>query len=150
LNYHNSQTSFTPYVPEEKLRPDLYGHNSGTNYMALDIVTMNAETDGREGNIYEITVIKTVDRLIDLDKACKEQNIEPNYLKICPDNPYNRNLKEEVKLQNLYGKKMRDKRIHGVLFSSRRAHNGKCILIYDTLTEPEQYFFYKLYTTSDK
>jgi hypothetical protein len=135
LNFHYNQTTFTTAVPIETVNPIYIGTNSGSTCLVEAVTILRAETIGRDGMVYEIKVVKDIDRFVDLDKVCEEQEIEREYLKIYPDGPYQRNPQEESELFNLYGLEIGNRRVHGVRYRSRRDPTGHCIIIYDTLPD---------------
>ncbi len=135
--FNNRQTTFLTAVPDCS-QPTLdYGTPSGGSYMAFDIPTVDAEAI--YGDLYELRVEKNIDRIIDLCRACKEQGIETEYLKIY-ETFNGRNHKLEKELFNLYGHRIQELRIHGVKYRSRKNPDGFCIVFYDTLVDLKPYF----------
>lgn len=138
LEFHYNDTTFTTAVSLENRKDVVYATLSGSTTAINLVKGAYKETKGREGKLYKIVIKKEIDRILDLDKVCEEQGIEREYLKIYPTNT-GRNSKKEKELFNLYGKEIREKRIHGVKYRSRRYSVATCFLFYDTLIDLHAY-----------
>ena len=127
LEYRHNKTTFTTKVEDENLSR-IVGVDSGNQYSAGTPDCASAETENRipDAEMYEIQVIKPIERILDLDEICKEQGIEKSYLKKYPEG--------EEPLKELYGLfKEKGVRIHGVKYTSRQLPGGTCYAIFDTL-----------------
>lgn len=133
LEFRYNDTTFTTKVEPENRRLDIIAINSGACSTITSVRGTFAETMGSEGRkLYEIDVIKPIDRILDLDKVCEEQGIERQYLHIV-NTLDGRDHEQEKELFKLYGKNIQEKRIHGVKYLSRRSPNDFCYMFYDTL-----------------
>lgn len=136
LEFHQGLTTLTPKVSPEKLKLGSIGTNSGTFSTAHTPTTAYKETQGKEGALYKIEIINEIDYILDLDKACYDQDIL-DYL------DEERNLEAERELYNLYGKELAERRIYGVQHMSRKDKPfGQCITFYDTIGDLSEYMKY--------
>jgi len=143
LEFCYNDTTFTTNVSPENRFFGMIGVSSGNSSMINTERGAFLETDFEEGRkLYEIIVIKPVERIIDLDKACAEQGIERQYLHIY-DTDDGRDREKEKELFNLYGKEIRERRIHGVKYRSRRSPGDTCYMFYDTILNLNDYFRYR-------
>ena len=143
LNFRYNDTTFTTAVEPERRQWGASAVNSGNCCMITTVQGAYAETPGiKDRKLYEITVIKPVERILDLDKVCKEQGIERRYLHIYDTDDGRDNVKEQ-ELLKLYGKQIQEKRIHGVRYRSRRLPSDTCFMFYDTLPNLRDYLSYK-------
>lgn len=95
--------------------------------------------ESKDETLYEILIKNTLGRILDLDRACQSQGIEPQYLHPY-DNEDGRNSEIEAKLLQLYGKWIQEKRIHGVKYTSRQSPSDTCYVCYDTFPDLNEYF----------
>ena len=150
LEFHYNDTTFTTKVLPENRRVNVIATNSGSSSMITTVKGAFAETRWEEGKkVYEVSVIKPIGRIIDLDAVCEEQGIEKQYLCIYADHD-GRNREKEKELFNLYGKKIREKRIHGIKYRSRRSPEDTCYMFYDTIPNLNDYFIYREITKEIK
>lgn len=150
LNFHYNTTTFTTAVPLERVNSQISGISSGNSCFLETVSILDAEARGRDGRIYEIRIVKEINRVLDLNIVCKEQGIEKEYLKIYPEGPHGRNPQEESELFNLYGLEVDNRRIHGVRYRSRRDPSGHCIIIYDTVSDLKGCAFARDITDEEK
>lgn len=143
LEFCYNDTTFTTKVLPEDRQLGISGINSGSSSMITTVRGALAESNKGEGRkLYQVTVIKPIDRIIDLDRVCDEQGIESKYLHI-----YNtddgRDRGKEKELFNLYGKEIHERRIHGIKYRSRRSLDDTCYMFYDTIPDLNDYFIYR-------
>jgi len=143
LEFQYNDTTFTTKVEPESRQWGPIATNSGNCCMITTAQGAFAETRGLEDRkLYEIVVIKPIDRILDLDKVCEEQGIERQYLHVY-ETPDGRDRDREKELFKLYGKQIREKRINGVKYRSRRLPDDACYMFYDTLPNLNEYLTYK-------
>ena len=143
LEFCYNDTTFTTKVLSENRHLGMIGMNSGSSSMITTVRGAFAETNREEGRkLYEASVIKPIDRIIDLDRVCDEQGIERQYLHIY-DTDDGRDREKEKELFNLYGKEIRERRIHGIKYRSRRSPEDTCYMFYDTIPNLNDYFIYR-------
>lgn len=148
LEFRYNDTTFTTKVEPENRQWGPIATNSGNCCMITTVQGAFAETLGLEDRkLYEIVVIKPIDRILDLDKVCEEQGIERQYLHVY-ETPDGRDRGREKELFKLYGKQIREKRINGVKYRSRRLPDDACYMFYDTLPNLNEYLSDKEITDS--
>jgi hypothetical protein len=143
LEFQYNDTTFTTKVIPDDRKSSIVGLDSGTYHTITSVEGVFAETSNRSGKLYEIKIVRAIDRILDLNKVCKEQGIKNIYLEIY-DTPDGRDSeKKEKELFKLYGKELREKRIHGVKYRSRRYPEADCFVFYDTLVDLNKHLSYK-------
>jgi hypothetical protein len=143
LDFHYNDTTLTTKVLLDQIISGKVGLNS-VNCCAINIAQgAFAETKWKLGlKLYEIIVKKCIERILDLDRVCEEQEIEAQYLHLhATESGRDPNMEKE--LFNLYGKEIREKRIHGVKYRSRRYPEATCYMFYDTLPGLSEYLDYR-------
>lgn len=136
LAFRYNNTTFTTAVPLEKQGFYLTHHPTGAVYATTRVHTVFKETENYIGDcrLYEIILRCKIERILNLNKVCAEQGIEPEYLR--PDGSFEteeQQMKFEAELYNFYGMKLKDKNIYGVQFRSRKDSEGDCLVFYDNL-----------------
>lgn len=136
LEFQYSGSTFTTVVPLE-IQGFYITHQPSAGYFGANkIHTVFKETENYTGNVkvYQITVRHRIERILDLNQLCSEQEIEPEYLR--PDK-YFKTKEEQIdfekELHKLYVQKLKNKRLHGIKFRSRKDPEGDCIVFYDNL-----------------
>jgi hypothetical protein len=143
LDFRYNDTTFTTKVEPERRQWGPIAANSGNCCMITTVRGAYAETlDAKDRKLYEVVVIKTIDRILDLDKVCEEQGIERQYLHVY-DTADGRDREKERELFQLYGKQIQEKRIHGIRYRSRRLPIDTCFMFYDTLPNLNEHLSYK-------
>lgn len=144
LDFQYNGTTLTTGVELDRRQWGSVAVNSGNCCMITSIRGAYAETLGSEGRkLYEIVVIKPIDRILDLDKVCEEQDIERQYLHVY-DTEDGRDHEKEKELFKFYGKQIQEKRIHGIKYKSRRSPVDTCYMFYDTLFNLNEYLSYSV------
>lgn len=142
LEFRYNDTTFTTKVEPERRQWGAAAANSGNCCMINTIQGAFAETLGlKDRKLYEIVVIRPIDRILDFDKVCEEQGVEKQYLQVY-DTQDGRDHDKEKELFKLYGKQILEKRIHGVKYGSRRMPDSICYMFYDTLPNLNTYLTY--------
>ena len=136
LEFRYNDTTFTTSVPLEQRGFYFTYQPTGAAYATTQIHTVFKETENytEDTRLYELKLSRPIERILDLNLVCKEQEMEREYLR--PDKYFESNKQQmqfEKELYNLYGLKLKEKNIFGVIYRSRQDSEGDCIVFYDNL-----------------